>query len=245
MKHIENCHHMAQMAGIAYLDSKEAKEEYKKLGYTDHKFFDKEGAQCHVVWTRDVYVLCFRGTEPDEFSDILADLNAIPDRAELDGYVHDGFQDELEKVWKDIQIHMETNLKDRTFYICGHSLGGAMATVCASRLVGEVDALFTYGSPRVGSSAFVDALQVLHYRHVNNNDIVPCVPPYPLYCHHGTLRYINRKGKIVPMTRWERFKDKVLGRVDSWMGGKPFDGVSDHSMNKYIEYTSGSDNINV
>ena len=237
MLHIENCHHMAQMAGIAYLDGKEAKEEFKKLGYANYKFFDKDGAQCHAVWNKDAYVLCFRGTEPDEFSDILADLNAIPDSAELDGYVHDGFQDELEKVWGLIQNHMKTYFKNQKLFICGHSLGGAMATVCASRLVDDVDALYTYGSPRVGSFDFVDALKIIHYRHVNNNDIVTCVPPYPLYTHHGTLRYINRKGKIVPMTRWERFKDKMLGRVDSWISGKPFDGASDHAMSDYIKYT--------
>jgi len=240
MQHIEHCNHMAQMAGIAYLDSEEAKEEFKKLGYTNHKFFDKDGAQCHAVWTRDVYVLCFRGTEPDEFSDILADLNAIPDAAELDGYVHDGFQNELEKLWKDIQRHVNSNLRDRKFFICGHSLGGAMATVCASRFVDQVDCLFTYGSPRVGSHDFVDALKILHYRHVNNNDIVTCVPPYPLYCHHGVLRYIDRKGKIVKYTRWQRIKDKVLGRIESILNRRPFDGVRDHAMGDYIRYTKES-----
>ena len=228
---------MAQMAGIAYLDGKEAKQEFKELGYTNHKFLDKEGAQCHIVWSKDAYVLCFRGTEPDEFSDILADLNAIPDRAELDGYVHDGFQDELEKLWKDITNHMKTHFKNHKLFICGHSLGGAMATVCASRLVDKVDALYTYGSPRVGSFGFVDALKIIHYRHVNNNDIVTCVPPYPLYTHHGTLRYIDRHGNIVKLTRWQTFKDKVLGRVESWLGYKPFDGVRDHSMDEYIKCT--------
>lgn len=237
MKYIENCHHMAQMAAIAYLDENEAKEKYKDLGYTNHKFFNEDGAQCYAVWSSDAYVLCFRGTEPDEFSDILADLNAIPDRAELDGYVHDGFQDELEKLWTDVEAHVTRNLKNRKLFICGHSLGGAMATVCASRLVDQIDALYTYGSPRVGSHSFVEALKIIHYRHVNNNDIVPCVPPYPLYSHHGILRYINRHRKIVPLTRWQRFKDKVLGRLESWMGYKPFDGVSDHAMDAYVEYT--------
>ena len=237
MIHQENCHHMARMAGFAYLDEKEAQDAYSKEGYRYYQMVDVDGAQCHIVWDKEVYVLCFRGTEPDEFSDILADLNAIPDRAELDGYVHDGFQDELDKVWDRIQNHMSIYFKNHKLFICGHSLGGAMATVCASRMVDKVDALFTYGSPRVGSNDFVDALHVLHYRHVNNNDIVPCVPPYPLYHHHGTLRYINRKGKIVDMTWWERFKDKMMGRLDSWKALKPFDGASDHAMDKYIEYT--------
>ena len=237
MIYIEKCHQMARLAGLAYLDQKEALDAYTKEGYRYHQMIDDDGAQCHIVWNKEEYVLCFRGTEPDEFSDILADLNAIPDTAELDGYVHDGFQDELEKVWDEIQNHMSVYLKDHKVFICGHSLGGAMATVCASRMVDKVDALFTYGSPRVGSNDFVDALKIVHYRHVNNNDVVTCVPPYPLYHHHGILRYINRKGKIVDMTWWERFKDKMLGRLDSWKALKPFDGASDHAMDKYIEYT--------
>ena len=90
---------MAQMAGIAYLDGKEAAKEYEKLGYTKHKFFEKDGAQCHAVWNDRRYVLCFRGTEPDELSDVLADLNAFPDKGIMGGYVHNGFQNEVEKVF--------------------------------------------------------------------------------------------------------------------------------------------------
>ena len=233
----DRCHDMAILAGLAYLDAKEAKNEYHDIGYRFHKLIDIDGAQCHVVWNKHEYVLCFRGTEPDEFSDILADLNAIPDRAELDGYVHDGFQDELEKVWGEIERHDKVYRGDRKLFICGHSLGGAMATVCASRMIDKVDALFTYGSPRVGSKDFVDALKVLHYRHINNNDIVTRVPPYPLYHHHGVLCYIDRKGKIVKYTRWQRIKDKVMGRIESLLKGNPVDGIADHDIGCYIDYT--------
>ena len=86
-----NHHLMAKLAANAYLDS-EAKPIMKKLGFTGHKFFDVDGAQCHAVWNKEVYVLCFRGTEPDELSDVLADLNAIPRGAMTHGWVHSGFR---------------------------------------------------------------------------------------------------------------------------------------------------------
>jgi hypothetical protein len=35
---INKCSIMAQCAQIAYMDAKEAKPHYKKLGYTSHKF---------------------------------------------------------------------------------------------------------------------------------------------------------------------------------------------------------------
>jgi triacylglycerol lipase len=227
--------HFARVAALAYKDGDAVKTDYNKLGYTHHKFLDIDGAQMHACWNNDEMVLAFRGTEPNELSDVTADLNAIPDRAQVGGWVHNGFQNELEKLWKDILVLLGDKLESRKLYICGHSLGAAMATIAASRL--NPYELYTYGSPRVGSTKFIENIHCPHYRHVNNNDIVTCVPPYPLYHHHGILRYINRKGKIVPMSWWERFKDKMMGRLDSWKALKPFDGASDHGIDKYIEYT--------
>ena len=40
---LEKCHTMAQCAQIAYMDGKEAKAEYKKLGFTGHKFIENDG----------------------------------------------------------------------------------------------------------------------------------------------------------------------------------------------------------
>lgn len=73
--------------------------------------------------------------------------------------------------------------------VAGHSLGGALATLCAvdlqynfgDRLVGE-DAVecITFGSPRVGNKAFVESFNkrvplTLRYRYAN--DIVTHLPP--------------------------------------------------------------------
>ena len=91
---IEHCSLMAKLAGIAYEDGPEAKPKYRKLGFTKHAFIEKDGAQCHAIVNKNMYVLCFRGTEPDEFSDIKADLNAWPDKAQAGGRVHNGFQNE-------------------------------------------------------------------------------------------------------------------------------------------------------
>ena len=51
-----------------------------------------------------------------------------------------------------------------TFYVTGHSLGGALATIfayeCAELKMGEV-VVYTYGSPRVGNAAFVESFHRL------------------------------------------------------------------------------------
>ena len=52
-----------------------------------------------------------------------------------------GFKIELRKLWSDISAILKN--KKQRIWICGHSLGGAMATLCASRLE-ELGTLFTH-----------------------------------------------------------------------------------------------------
>lgn len=235
---------MAQCAQIAYLDGAEAKKQYKKLGYTRHKFIEHDGAQLHIIGNKEENVLCFRGTEPSEFSDIKADLNALPDKAQNgSGLVHNGFQEEVNKVWDQVSAFTNSSkIEDKKLFICGHSLGGAMATIACSRLQGKVDALFTYGSPRTGTRKFVNSITTPHYRHVNNNDMVTCVPFALLgYRHNSTPRYINYYGNIRACTKWQRVKDKWRGRWRALKKGMPFDGAYDHGMNHYCKYTKEND----
>lgn len=235
---LEKCHEMAKCAHIAYLDGTEAKPKYAELGYSNHVFLEDDGAQCHIIWNADDVVLCFRGTEPNEFSDIRADLNALPSRAQTKGFVHMGFQNEVDKLWDEImQTLSSNNICNKNYFICGHSLGGAMATIAAARL-GETRCLYTYGSPRAGTRKFIKTIKCKHYRHVNNNDIVPKVPFAIMgYKHHGELRYINHYGHIRRMTWWQRFKDGWRGRKAAWKKGAKFDGAYDHGMDYYVQYT--------
>ena len=223
----------AKMANIAYQDLN-AKIEYMGLGYTDHIFLENDGAQCHVVWNEDEMAICFRGTEPSELSDVLADLNALPKKSMTDGWVHRGFRGELDKLWDHVKALAEKHL-DKKLYVCGHSLGAAMATICTSRIeeFRDVEALYTYGSPRAGTRSFVKGIKTTHWRFVNNNDIVTRVPLALMgYKHHGILCYINHYGHIRKMTVWQRIKDKFRGYRSGLL-----DGAQDHSMTNYVNYT--------
>ncbi len=238
----QTAHKMARASEIAYLD--DAKQEYADLGYTGHTFFDIDGAQCHAVWNDDEYALCFRGTEPSEIGDILADLNAIPRGAMTHGLVHSGFMGEVDKLWQNIVEHQSKH-KDKTFYVTGHSLGAAMATIATSRFeeFTDVHELYTFGSPRAGTRTFVKNIKTPHYRFVNNNDIVTSVPPaFMFYRHHGDLTYINHYGNIRKLTLWQRIKDKFRGRWRAFKKRQPFDGAYDHNMSHYV--TKIEKNIN-
>ena len=227
---------MARASEIAYLD--DAMKQYADLGYTGHTFFDIDGAQCHAVWNDDEYALCFRGTEPSEIGDILADLNAIPRGAMTHGLVHSGFMGELDKLWQNVTEHHGKH-KDKKFYITGHSLGAAMATIATSRFeeFTKVESLFTFGSPRAGTRSFVKNIKTPHFRFVNNNDIVTSVPPaFMFYRHHGDLTYINHYGNIRKLTLWQRIKDKWRGRWRAFQKRQPFDGAYDHGMGYYVKH---------
>lgn len=71
-------------------------------------------------------------------------------------------------------------------YITGHSLGGALATIAAAKLVGKGHlsssrvVLYTFGSPRVGDAKFATWFTKSipqSFRVTHGYDIVPTVPP--------------------------------------------------------------------
>lgn len=154
-------------------------------------------------------VLCFRGTTKTR--QWVMNLSTLPvawqgagdaDSASTDSieskanraYVHQGFQILLDRIWP----LLEPLLRDqpRPLFITGHSLGGALALMSAART--QSDALYTFGSPRVGNPAFTASVSGFpHYRVVHHHDIVTLLPhavetfaPYD-FCHHGELVHLR------------------------------------------------------
>ena len=226
-------------SSIAYWNGVEAKPEFFKMGFTTHKFLNKDGAQAHLCSNKDFALISCRGTEPKELNDLLADLNTIPKR-HGPGFVHSGFRGEARKIWEDI-LTFARRRKDMPIIVCGHSLGAAMATYIAQELKwAGIDnvTLYTFGSPRLGNDDYVDAMSVPHWRFVNNNDVVCKVPPSIIgFRHHGELKYINYYGNIRKVTRWQRIKDQLRGRWRALCKFQLFDGAFDHSMDLYLNKT--------
>ena len=125
----------------------------------------------------------FRGTSA--FRDWLSNLKTLPADWPEGGLVHGGFMEALDRVWRDVEGCIAAI--DRPMFYTGHSMGGALATLAASRSTRPPSAVYTFGSPRVGNSDFVATLRNIPvYRVVNDRDIVPTVPPSqaPLYFRH-------------------------------------------------------------
>ena len=229
----------ANLSKIAYSEQQECRDQIINLGYGEFSWFDHEGTQafaCRKSNASDIFIV-FRGTEPNQMRDLLADAKAWRKPAREKGLVHFGFAQALDKVYDKI-VHWidEQKLDDATITCTGHSLGAALATIMASRL--DANELYTFGSPRVGNRDFVKEIKndgVKHYRFVNNNDVVTKVP-FPIrFVHHGELVYINHYGNIRKMSPWQRFKDQWRGRMRALSKGQPFDGIFDHSMELYYQ----------
>jgi len=233
---------MAKLSKIAYMDETAAKKEARKLGFTTIEFYNRDGAQAYRFMNKQDLVIACRGTQPTQWNDIKADLQALPVMAETISRVHRGFKAEVDDLWPMIQEDLERSVnKPKTLWFTGHSLGAAMATIMASRChklvsVNPVECLYTFGSPRVGWPKYCQSLEVKHHRFVNNNDIVTRVPLTIMgYRHHGTENYFNAYGKYRSPTGWQRIKDRLRGIWMGWRAGK-IDSFSDHNIGEYIRH---------
>ncbi|HVT29987.1 MAG TPA: lipase family protein [Lacipirellulaceae bacterium] len=233
----------AELANLSYLSRAEAGLLANRIGFPEIRFYDREGAQAYIFANDDDTVVTCRGTEPNDWNDVKADLDLGMAMAETVGWVHRGFKHEVDDLWPRLEQALVNNT--RTLWFSGHSLGGAMAAICAGRcrlsyIRSNPRALFTFGSPRVGSRRYVNYVQIETYRWVNNNDIVPRVPPAWLgFRHKGQEVYLNAYGKIRELTGWQRLKDRWRGFVRGLEEGR-IDFFTDHSIRRYIEHIRGA-----
>lgn len=109
--------------------------------------------------------------------------------------------------------------------ICGHSLGGALATLLAldvaANTVFKDPTAYTFGSPRTGDSLFAstyDQVVKNSYRVANRLDIVPTLPP-PVDYDHVLNPYELNPIRFLPLP------PKVLVK---------FDPGCEHSLQTYL-----------
>ncbi|MGN0920182.1 MAG: lipase family protein, partial [Cellvibrio sp.] len=134
-------------------------------------------------------VFLFRGTQ--YLADWLTNLNVGVSRSVSGFPVHDGFHTAFQSMKPQLKEYMADVTKQKIINIhcVGHSLGGALATICADWIRSAYNRspyLYTYGSPRVGLQDF--AAHCTHnlgskkiFRVYHSTDIVPCIPIWPYY----------------------------------------------------------------
>jgi hypothetical protein len=187
-------------------------------------------------------LIAFRGTQPDDPSDIGTDAQAALVDWQAQGRVHLGFRNALNSVWNPLESWLRANAGLEP-WLTGHSLGAALATL-ATVLLPQAR-LVNFGSPRVGDGAFASQLTArVVSRYMNCCDIVTRLPPAFLgYAHVPGMIYIDRGGKIQTQAT-EAFIDADVAAArrdylvnETWKFGNV--GVRDLADHAPINYISG------
>ena len=220
---------LAYASNLAYQDEATIQTVAAQCGFTRVSVRGGSDVQAFIAGNQEAVVVAFRGTRPDQLVDWMTDFNArqIDFSGRFDGpevgETHQGFSLGLLQVWPMIVADVaEFQDRAQTLWITGHSLGGALAVLCAGAFTfarrQPVNGLYTYGQPRVGNLSFVaqcdSHLGNVHFRFVNNEDIVTRVPPriYPhlpfpsFYGHSGQVMYFDGQGILhTDETWWNQF----------------------------------------
>ena len=218
---------LAEAATLVYADPDFVIPRFREAGFTQVRFFDKLSTQCYVADNGRSAIVAFRGSEiwkkdgNFDLNKVIADLKADVDirftQWPPGGKVHRGFKEALDEVWPDLSPYIKKlESKGCKIWITGHSLGAALATLCAARY-GKVQGIYAFGSPRVGDEGFKKKLDVKIYRVVNNDDIFCRVPPPGRYVHVGELKFIDRDG-IIRDQKAEREPSAAYQRPDERYG---------------------------
>lgn len=235
----------AELSMLSYLPESDAVGVAGQVGLHESDYIERDGAQAYVFENDVDRIVVCRGTEPGEWNDIKADANAFTAVAETVGRVHRGFKREVDDLWPLLEEHL-TEPDDRDLWFTGHSLGGAMAQIAAGRcrlstIPAIPEAVYTYGSPRVGTRTYIDHAGVEHVRWVNNNDLVTKVPPVWLrYRHRGNRMYIDHGGGVHDrIPRRTRIRDQWHG-FRKGLKQRKLDHFSDHAIVAYVDHLTAA-----
>jgi hypothetical protein len=258
---IENAYTLAHLSEAAYADDPESDTSFRRTIFVESAtapitFSDPGTDTQGFVCSNDEHlVVAFRGTQPAELRDWLTNLTFGMVKEEgLGGRVHEGFNNGLNAAWDDVIAAInKLKLGEKTFWLTGHSLGGALATLFARWLVDKQRpfCVCTFGQPRVGDQSFARNYRRRLFRFVNNRDIVPTVPPrfipgnwFPpaFYTHVGELQFFDKSGDLlVTATSGELgvFPELVtalgpLGDGEAEARALMLGGLEDHKIRNYI-----------
>ena len=229
---------LAELSMLCYVREEELVHEILgNAGISEVRILEREGALCIVADD----LVAFRGTT--DIRDVLRDIDARL-TPEGSGRVHRGFKTALEPLWAKLSAH----LGNRPVWFTGHSMGAALAILAGNRYA-DARAVYTYGSPRVGDSAFASNTTVPVYRVVNNNDLVTRMPPPASFRHVGTLHYLDSAGEMreepgLGDRLWSQVAghgSRLVENVRRWLAGEfdaiPYDSLVDHSPQHYVVHT--------
>lgn len=176
-----------------------------------------------VARNHDTMFIAFQGTDPLLLANWVSDFDFVPNALGI----HQGFHDALDVVWDDITSALKQDQPTPHLLITGHSLGAALAALCACRLADELgtvaDAVYAFGMPRTGTLEFAakynNKLGDRTYRLVHGDDIVPTVPPAKFGFRHVGRSAICRGQTLFALDALSAQPTDSPAFVETWMNG--------------------------
>lgn len=240
-------------AELAYADAQTAVKTALGWGFKEAHLIRNEATSTEVLMLarEDLIVIAPCGTE--DLTDALTDVK-VRQRPWIYGKAHRGFVESLSSVWESfddgqhkgkpgiitVLNRWQERSADRPIWLCGHSLGGALALLCglALRASGwDVVGIYTYGAPAIGDADLClvgdNFLEDQVERLENNNDPVPKILQAltDSYTTFGRRRYFGEDGNFYAEepTWFQELWESAKGRVEDFLEPGT-DGIKDHKI---------------
>jgi hypothetical protein len=154
------------------------------------------------IWkhkSNNIVFICFRGTSYNTYLEWYNNIKSSQIAINECNYenkpgilkqnnvkIHKGFVNLYNMIWPSILEFVKTLQKECKICVCGHSMGGSMASIISYDIKDYVDNIYVYvyGTPRIGNLQFCQELTKkipYIYRIVNKDDTFTETPPsvYP------------------------------------------------------------------
>ncbi|MDJ0535927.1 MAG: lipase family protein [Xenococcaceae cyanobacterium MO_207.B15] len=258
---------LAQASSFTYYEELFFEEIQEKTGISNVEPFNFNYENQWLIsgflgYYQNYAIITFKGT--DSSNDWKTNLRFWQNNRDFNGQVHSGFAQALLNNWDELLNFTKSSIsQDQTILLTGHSLGGALAILTASKLSSlpefrnRIEAVYTYGAPRVGDQDFSSQYSLTHYRFEYGNDPVPSSPSIN-YKHTGRKYYLPKNEPIIEIDSqgFEAYKVHIkLASVASEIVrlfinssnfrsinnsiqhiNGVFEDVSDHNIEKYIQH---------
>jgi len=171
----------------------------------DHKGFNIGECELIIQTYADVQIVAFRGTEAGSlfggsgWIDVLRDMRLMPWYDKDAGWCHAGFLKGGRKTAKFLAGELDRN---KPVILTGHSLGGALALMCAVKLHATgflIEEWVGFASPKCQLTKKRYRFRQINYRH--RGDIVPLMPGILFYRHNYPVIWLSPELGLIPTWR--------------------------------------------
>ncbi|MGH1405142.1 MAG: lipase family protein [Rhodomicrobiaceae bacterium] len=150
-------------------------------GFSNCDFITAGSTQLFVAQKENIILIAFRGTQSN-LEDWLGNMD-IRTVSKTYGNVHKGFEDHYANIKQQLEtILSNSNAANKSIWLTGHSLGGAIATIAAAELMSSyaISGIYTFGQPRVGFEGLRTFMETNYadnfFRFVNQDDPITLLP---------------------------------------------------------------------